>query len=701
MITFLSSPKAFTGINLENQINAIRSWLSLAEEVEVILYGKSEGIDEVSRKLGVKYVSDIATSEYGTPLFGAIANHAAQQARYDLQAYVNCDILLNKKFINVAKSIPFPQFLMVGQRIDLAEGIFLDVFAADFYEKFIQLAQANSVILKPPNACDYFVFRRNLWEGLPSLVIGRAGYDNALIGFCLKRSVPVVDATFSIIALHQYHDYMHVPGGQKVVLEGSEAMQNKAVIGRFFSPNITDATWQWREGRLHRAYGRGDWLRVLERYLRFRLCFITGANLIHLLWWVAYHLGILKLYEVKLPAILPGLIKDEISNVEMKDQVRVCQITTVHRPFDVRIFHKESKTLAKAGYKVTLIAQYDKDELIDGIQIIALPKALNRFHRICWLMPIALCFALKQRADVYHIHDPELLLVATLLKILTNKKIIYDIHENVEEQILIKHWLPKWSRRLVVYLYSLSERLFLLLIDYVILACDSFIKNYSGITNIMIIRNLPILSLSNETIRRKDDDKTVSSLIYLGAISRERGVFELIEMVKILKNKGYVGLALKLVGPLHEASLLPKINKLLESYGIVGNIEICGAIPHNRIYAMLSQAQIGFAVLHPASYYKLSFPTKIFEYMAAGIAVVASKFPKYREVVEGNKCGVCVDPLNPKEIAQAVEYLIKQPKEREEMGENGRRAVMEKYNWESEGKKLIELYHDIFKNKEF
>jgi glycosyltransferase involved in cell wall biosynthesis len=81
--------------------------------------------------------------------------------------------------------------------------------------------------------------------------------------------------------------------------------------------------------------------------------------------------------------------------------------------------------------------------------------------------------------------------------------------------------------------------------------------------------------------------------------------------------------------------------------------------------------------------------------MAAGLPVIASNFPLWKEIVEGNGCGICVDPLNPKEIAEAIKYLMKHPGSTEQMGKNGRRAVIEKYTWEKEGKKLLDLYAQL------
>ena len=373
---------------------------------------------------------------------------------------------------------------------------------------------------------------------------------------------------------------------------------------------------------------------------------------------------------------------------------KVYILTSVHPPFDVRIFHKEAKTLVKNGYDVTIIAQHTKDETIDGIKIIALPEPKNRAERMTKLARKLFFLALKEKAAIYHFHDPELLSQAVKLKKKTNAKIIYDIHENIPSQILTKNWIPKILRGAISKFYQLKERRALPYIDWLILAEDSYLKMYKDYKSVSIIRNYPLLL--KELLKNEIELKcNFPKLVYVGGISEERGIFEMIQTVKILRQK-FQDIELKIVG-LVAGKLKIETDNLLKSYKLDKNIFFYGKIPHPEALGLISRANIGLAILHPIPNYIESLPTKLFEYMAAGLPVIASNFPLWKKIIEGNNCGICVNPLNPKEIAKAVEYLIEHPGEAKRMGENGRKAVLEKYNWENESKKLLQVYEKLIK----
>ncbi|MBN2463913.1 MAG: glycosyltransferase family 4 protein [Dehalococcoidia bacterium] len=375
-------------------------------------------------------------------------------------------------------------------------------------------------------------------------------------------------------------------------------------------------------------------------------------------------------------------------------KTKICILTSVHLPFDTRIFHKQAKTLAKAGYEVTLIAQHDRNETVDGIKIVALPRPRNRLWRMLGTWRI-FKLALKQKADVYHFHDPELLPTGALLKLFTKRKIVYDVHENIQGDISTKSWLPKATRRPISMAYKLIEKISLPFIDKVIIAEESYKKLYIKYNNIILLRNYPVLSLAQPSLIAKNKRPTI---VYVGLISEKRGALELVESVRLLKRKNK-DVLLNLAGFFQPTSLEAKMRNLLKRLRLNENINLLGYIKHDEIYNILSRCQIGLAIMYPEPNCIESLPTKLFEYMAAGLPLITSNFPLWKKIVEGNNCGLTVNPANSREIARAVEYLIEHPVEAKRMGEKGRKAVLEKYNWDSESKKLLDLYEDLLKRQ--
>ena len=269
MLSILSSPKPFTGIVQTLQLNALRSWLEICSDNEVILYGESEGASAIAQELNIKHIAHIQTNEYGTPLFNAIANHAKENAKYDFQVYINSDIILTPDFMSTLQQINSPQFLMIGQRFDLHEDVTWNYADKNWHVQLKNLSDLGKISLHAPSGSDYFAYKRGLWDDLPSITIGRGGYDNALIKYVLENRFPVIDATRSVQAIHQFHDYGHMASGRQEVFEGPEALKNREFAGHHGVPSLTDATWAIDNNHYYRNFSRGDWMRFLECQCRF------------------------------------------------------------------------------------------------------------------------------------------------------------------------------------------------------------------------------------------------------------------------------------------------------------------------------------------------------------------------------------------------------------------------------------------------
>ena len=311
MITFLASPKPFNGIAKENQYRAIRSWLSSCENVEVILYGDSGGIEEAAIDLGVRVVKQINCAPSGIPYFGSIVEHAADNGKYDYQIYLNCDILL-AGILPAMNRIAFQHFLLIGQRIDLSDNFFIDFSKMGWKNQLTQLVSDGNAKLHGPTGIDYFAFRRGMWLDVPSIIIGRGGYDQALLAYCMRRRIPIVDGTFVVTALHQFHDYNHMQGGENVVMGGVDANHNINVARiKRSSPVVSDADYVVKKYQVEVWSCRGDWLRRLELRLRYNRGWFTAALVLRFIWRGLNLVGLTGAQQLSIKDIMGDILNNE------------------------------------------------------------------------------------------------------------------------------------------------------------------------------------------------------------------------------------------------------------------------------------------------------------------------------------------------------------------------------------------------------
>lgn len=366
--------------------------------------------------------------------------------------------------------------------------------------------------------------------------------------------------------------------------------------------------------------------------------------------------------------------------------VRVCILTSVHKVFDVRIFHKEAKALVVAGYDVTLIAQHTKDEKVDGVHIIAVPEAINRVDRIIRVCFQILKLALKQKADIYHFHDPELLPVGVLLKV-SGKKVVYDVHEDLPEQIMSKYYIPHWQRRPVALLAGLIEKRLSSMFDCIITATDPIREKFKRHKNVVSIGNFPLLDMDKIYGRNTHSEGDCVSLIYAGGLTKVRGIGQVVRALEFLPGT----VKLILLGEFSPKTYEDKVR------GLKGfeKVRFLGLLDFKEVKKYLLSADIGIICFLPEKNHINSRPTKLFEYMEAGLPVVASDFTLWREIIDKSGCGICVDPTRPEKISEAIKYLSENPERARQMGNNGRKAVLEEYNWDNESRKFISIYDGL------
>lgn len=361
----------------------------------------------------------------------------------------------------------------------------------------------------------------------------------------------------------------------------------------------------------------------------------------------------------------------------------ICHITTVHPRYDTRIFLKECISLTKL-YKVFLIvADGLGDEVKNNVHIYDIGlRQSSRLKRARIDSRKAYKKAVKLNCDLYHFHDPELIKIGVKLKNL-NYNVIYDVHEDLPKQIYGKPYLKNWMKPIVSNFVKYQEDNAAKKFDYVITATE-FIKNrFLKINkNSFDINNYPILNeLSNDIPWSKKNQE----ICYVGGIARIRGV---LEIIKSLNNKNF---KLNLAGEFSSVKFETECKNALEW----NRVNFLGFLDRKAVKNVYENSKIGMVTLYPIINYLDALPVKMFEYMSAGIPVISSNFPLWKNIIEGNKCGLTVDPKDPKEISNAIEKLLSNDKLAEEMGENGRKAVKEVYNWGVEEKKLLTIYKGL------
>jgi len=370
--------------------------------------------------------------------------------------------------------------------------------------------------------------------------------------------------------------------------------------------------------------------------------------------------------------------------------VRAVHVTTRHRALDVRIFEKECRSLAAAGHEVHLVAPDVPGPERDGVRLHGLPPeraGASRPARIAARLRAAGARVRALAPDLVHFHDPELLPLALRWKA-GGLRVVYDVHEDTPREA--RTVLPPGSWRRAVYpaVWSALEAAAKATLDGFVCATPAIADHFPA-TRRVLARNFPRLG-EFEGAALPDAAAFAARpprLVYVGGLTEKRGLREMLRAAALLPDA--LGCRLVLVGEPTPPDLPWRSWPGAERALALGWQDRAGVL------AALSQARVGLVLLHPTPEYRESWPVKLFEYMAAGLPVIASDFALWRSFVDGAGCGFLVDPLDPQAIARAAERLLRDPAEAAAMGARGWRAARERYSWEAEAKALLGLYERL------
>ena len=370
---------------------------------------------------------------------------------------------------------------------------------------------------------------------------------------------------------------------------------------------------------------------------------------------------------------------------ERKSLVRVVHVTTVHHPFDPRIFYKQLASLRDAGFDAHLIAPHEHDEQVQGISIHALPRPETRWHRLA-LQPQVFKRALALDAALYQIHDPELLPLAFLLKRTIGARVVYDMHENYRSKGALLgrglRALERWAFRWVDHVLLAEESYRSVVEDHAV--PHTYIANYFR----------PIGD--EDPVDTVEISETPTRLLYTGTLSDSRGLRTMVELAAEIQRTGRLE-TVELVGVCHHEDQRARAEERIRAERLDDVIERVGwdtYVPPSAMPPHYRRADVGLALFEPHTNYRRSLPTKFYEYLHYGLPLLCSDIPLWRRFVEQHACGAVVPPGEPGAVLDVLDAWQAHPERYRECAENARAAAPQ-YRWETMGERLVNLYRRL------
>ena len=365
--------------------------------------------------------------------------------------------------------------------------------------------------------------------------------------------------------------------------------------------------------------------------------------------------------------------------------LRIAHLTTAHPRRDVRIFHKECTSLAASGYEMHLLVADGLGAEVDaGVQMHDIGAVRSRWRRML-LQPWRMWRAARRLdARLYHFHDPELIPVALLLR-WGGAEVIYDSHEDVPRAVMSKDWIWLPLRKVVAAGFEIFENFAARRFSAVVAATPHIARRFAQVNRLSVdINNFPMQSELDAPCEAAGNARTVC---YIGGISRIRGIFEVIGALEQVDAK------LIMAGPF-ESEATEAQARAMPGWA---KVDYRGVVSRAGVRDIMAQSRAGLLFFHPEPNHVEAQPNKMFEYMSAGLPVLASDFPLWRSLLVESGAGICADPTDPRAIASVIGAILDDPIAALAMGQRGRESVLTRYQWEFEARKLLGLYGGLLK----
>lgn len=365
----------------------------------------------------------------------------------------------------------------------------------------------------------------------------------------------------------------------------------------------------------------------------------------------------------------------------------IIHFTTVHPRDDSRIRSKEVASLARQFGNISLYVQDGLGDEVDpqhGYQVVDTGPRLRRIARMTlggWRMFRAV---VRARPEVAHFHDPELLPWAILIR-LFGIKVVYDVHEDVPQQVKHNPGLPALAQRVLPPFVIVAEWIGARIVDGLVVPTTTIADRFPS-KKTVLVRNFPLLEELHTPGAMPLGGRPLE-FAYVGGISEVRNIYAMMQAVARLPEPSA---RLRLAGQFAS----PQTEQTAKAMPEWDSVQFDGWVSRGEVANILSNARAGLVVLLPVAHEMLTLPIKLFEYMAAGLPVIATDCPLWRSIVEGAQCGLLVDPRDVAAITAAMNWIVEHPEEAQAMGDRGRRAVETEFNWNGEAATLVEFYRE-------